>query len=129
MSVDFGGPYPSGDYLLAVVDDYSRFPEIEVVSSTSARSTIPKLDAIFARHGVPRVVKTDNGPPFNSKDFTQFASYLGFKHCKVTPLWPQANGGVERMMRTIKKTIQTAHVENKNFKQHSQSHHAPSKLQ
>ena len=116
VSVDFGGPFPSGDYLL-VVDDYSRYPEIEVVSSTSARSTIPKLDAIFARHGIPKVVKTDNGPPFNSRDFSRFAGYLGFKHRKVTPLWPQANGGVERMMRTLKKTIQTAHVENKNWKQ------------
>ena len=117
VSVDFSGPFSSGDYILVVVDDYSRYPEVEIVSSTSAKSTIPKLHAIFARHGVPDVVKSDNGPPFNSNDFANFASYLGFKHRKVTPLWPQANGGVERMMRTFKKVIQAAHLEGKTWKQ------------
>ena len=117
VSVDFQGPYPSGDYLLVVIDDYSRYPEVEIVSSTSAKSTLPKLHAVFARHGVPSVVKTDNGPPFNSTDFSNFAKYLGFTHRKVTPLWPQANGGVERFMRTLKKVIQTAHIEGKSWKQ------------
>ena len=46
-----------------VIDDYSRFPEIEVVHSTSAKAMIPKLDRIFAAYGVPQVVKSDNGPP------------------------------------------------------------------
>ena len=117
VSVDFCGPFPSGDYLLVVVDDYSRYPEVEVMSTTSAKSTIPKLDAIFARHGIPEVVKSDNGPPFNSQDFRNFASYSGFHHRKITPLWPQANGGAERMMATLKKAIQTAHMEKKAWKQ------------
>ena len=38
------------------------------------------------------VVKSDNGPPFNGYEFAQFADYLGFKHSKVTPLWPEVNG-------------------------------------
>ncbi|KAL8562268.1 hypothetical protein ACOMHN_037224 [Nucella lapillus] len=117
VSIDFCGPFPSGDFLLVVVDAYSRFPEIEILSSTSARATIPKLDSIFARHGVPDIVKSDNGPPFSSHEFKQFANQLGFKHRKVTPLWPQANGGVEKCMQMIKKTIQSAHIEGKPWKQ------------
>ncbi|GAB1600597.1 hypothetical protein Ahia01_000337700 [Argonauta hians] len=46
--IDFSGPFPSGEYILVVVDDYSRYPEIEIVSSTSVKSTLPKLHAIFA---------------------------------------------------------------------------------
>ena len=42
---------------------YSRFPEAEIVSSTSAKATIPKLDAIFARQGIPETLRSDNGPP------------------------------------------------------------------
>ena len=117
VSIDFQGPYPSGDYLLVVIDDYSRYPEVEIVSSTSVKSTLPKLHAIFARHGVPNVVKTDNGSPFCAADFAKFAKYLGFEHRPVTPLWPEANGGVERFMRTLKKIMQTAHLEAKNWKQ------------
>ena len=31
VSVDFSGPYTSGEYLLVLIDEYSRFPEIEIV--------------------------------------------------------------------------------------------------
>ncbi len=37
LSVDFGGDYPSGHYCLVVIDEYSRFPVVEIVSSTSDR--------------------------------------------------------------------------------------------
>ena len=79
----------AGHYILVVIDDYSRFPEIEVVHSTSAKAVIPKLDRTFAAYGVPQVVKSDNGPPFNGDEFAQFAKYLGFKHRKVSSLWPK----------------------------------------
>ena len=46
-----------------------------------------KLDRVFAAYGVPQVVKSDNGPPFNGHEFAQFADYLGFKDRRVTPLW------------------------------------------
>ena len=117
VSVDFKGPFPSGEYLLVIVDDFSRFPEVEIVSSTSARAVIPKLDAVFARQGIPDVVKTDNGPPFNGHDFKQFAEYTGFTHRKCTPLWPRANGEAERFIRTLVKTIRTTSASGLNWKQ------------
>ena len=91
-----------------VIDDYSRFPEIEILHSTAAKAVLPKLDRIFAVFGVPLVVKTDNGPPFNGREFAQFAEYLGFKHRKVSPLWPEANGEVERFMKTLGKAFRTS---------------------
>ena len=97
----------AGHYVLVVIDDYSRFPEIEIVHSTAAKAFIPKLDRIFAAYGIPKVVKSDNGPPFSGHEFAQFANYLGFKHRKVTPLWPEANGEVERFMKTFGKVLRT----------------------
>ena len=49
VAVDFTGPFAGGEYLLVVIDEYSRFPEVEIVYSISANAVIPKLDAIFAR--------------------------------------------------------------------------------
>ena len=73
LAVDFYGPIPhSGQYLLVVVDTYSKFPEVEIVTSTSAKAIIPKLDCIFATHGIPQQLKTDNGPPFNGDEFNPF---------------------------------------------------------
>ena len=90
-------------YLLVVIDDYSRYPIVEVVNSTSATCVMPKLDRMFSMFDIPEVVKSDNGPPFNSEQFKQFSEYLGFRHRRITPYWPRANGEVERFMRTLKK--------------------------
>ena len=117
IAINFVGSFPSGETLLVVIDEYSRFPEVEILYSTTANAVIPKLDGIFARQGIPKVVKSDNCPPFNSNEFTKFANFLGFQHQKVTPYWPQANGEVERFMRTLEKAIRTAHLEHKNWKQ------------
>ena len=46
----------------------------------------------------------------------EFAQTLGFKHRKVTPLWPRPNGQVERFMRTIKKSVAAAKEEGKPWK-------------
>ena len=59
IHIDFFGPLLSGDYLLAVIDRYSRFPEVEIVQSTKASVVISKLDKIFSVHGLPDTVKTD----------------------------------------------------------------------
>lgn len=117
LSVDFCGPLSSGELLLVVIDDHSRYPVVEIVHSTSARATIPILDKIFAAHGIPTVLRSDNGPPFNGMEFGQFAKYLGFRHRKITPLWPEANGEVERFMATLEKAVRTAIVERKSWRQ------------
>jgi hypothetical protein len=62
------------------MDDYSRFPIVEITTSISAKAIIPKLDKIFSMFGIPDDFKTDNGPPFQSFEFEQFANYLGVHH-------------------------------------------------
>ncbi|XP_052806251.1 uncharacterized protein K02A2.6-like [Mya arenaria] len=66
LSADFCGPLQTGDYLLVTVDEYSRYPIVEIVKSVSANTVIPVLDKIIAMFGVPTVIKTDNGSPFNN---------------------------------------------------------------
>ena len=72
LHIDFYGPLPSAEYLLVVIDRYSRFPEVEIVRSTKASTVIPKLDKIFAVHGLPTSVTSDNGPPFNGDDYDRY---------------------------------------------------------
>ena len=66
VSADFA--HVDGQTLLLVIDDYSRFPFVEPVSSTSANAVIPKLDQLFFTFGAPRVVKSENGPPFKGEE-------------------------------------------------------------
>ncbi|XP_043216302.1 uncharacterized protein K02A2.6-like [Amphibalanus amphitrite] len=117
VAADFWGPLSSGEHLLVVIDEYSRYPEVEITSSTSGLATIPVLDKIFATHGIPESVKTDGGPPFNGHDFAMYARWAGFTHRRVSPEDPEANGLAEAFMKTIKKTWHTSRIEGKNPKQ------------
>ena len=49
------------DYLL-VVDSYSRFIEFVKLTDTSSSRVIQHTKSIFARHGIPTTVRSDNGP-------------------------------------------------------------------
>ena len=88
-----------------MTDTYSKFPDVEIVTSTSAKACIPKLDCIFATHGIPKKIKTDNGPPFNGNDFKRYMAALGIEWKTSTPLWPQGNGNAESVMKPLGKVI------------------------
>ena len=117
IHIDFCGPLPSSEYLLVVIDRYSRYPEVEVLRSTKAANVIPKLDKIFAAHGLPYKIVSDNGPPFNSNEFARYVKALGIVHEPVSPYWPQANGEVGRFNQPLEKAIQAAVVEGKVWRQ------------
>jgi len=117
ISVDFGGPYPDGHYNLVAIDKRTRYPEVEITHSTAAKPTIERLHKIFATHGIPRRVETDNGPPFQSQEFADFAEEQGFYHHRVTPEHARANGEVESFMKNLNKTEQIAHLRKDGYKQ------------
>ena len=114
IHADFYGPLPTGQYIIVLIDKYSRYPETEIINNTSAKTLIPKLDAIFARHGIPHTVKSDNRPPFNGNDFKTYLTKLGIKHETSTPDWPQGNSEAEAFMKPLGKAIRTARAENRN---------------
>ena len=116
VHMDFCGPFLTEEYVLVVIDAYSRFPEVDVVSSTAAKGTISKLERIFSTHGIPRVVRTDNGPPFTSHEFKAFMDEWGINHQQITPLLPQANSEAENFMKPLTKSIRAANMERRDWK-------------
>ena len=63
-----------------IVDYYSRFIEIARLSGESAPEVINKTKSIFARHGIPETVISDNGPQFTSESYETFAKQYEFEH-------------------------------------------------
>ena len=51
LSVDFCGPLPTGEYLLVITDEYSRYPVVDVIRGTSAETVIPYTEKAFAMFG------------------------------------------------------------------------------
>ena len=95
--------WKSKTYLI-VIDYFSRYIEVaEMPKIPTSAAVITRMKAMFARHGIPDAVKTDNGTQYMSCEFREFASSYGFRHTTSSPLNPQSNGEAERAVQTIKK--------------------------
>ena len=86
---------------LIVVNYFSRFVEVTALKKTAqSHEVIRALKGIFAGHGIPEQVRSDNGPQYASAEFTHFATEWGFKHETSISRFPQSNGEVERAVKT-----------------------------
>ena len=87
---------------LVIVDYYSQFIEIARLNSLTAREVITRMKSIFARHGIPETVVSDNGLQYASEEYKKFAEAYQFKHVTSSPYFPQSNGEAERAVRTVR---------------------------
>jgi hypothetical protein len=94
-----------GKTYLIVVDYYSRWPEIRKLSGLTSEHVIGALKGIFAVHGIPKCVISDNGPQYASHIFAEFSELCNFEHITSSPRYPQANGEAERAVRTVKEIL------------------------
>lgn len=92
------------DYIITV-DYYSNFFEVDQLSTKTAKAVIRKVKAHFARHGIPDQVISDNGQPFASREFEEFARAYSFEHVTSSPTYPQSNGKAENAVKTAKKLM------------------------
>ncbi|KAJ1138252.1 hypothetical protein NDU88_004643 [Pleurodeles waltl] len=106
VCMDFGS-FPDGWLMLVLLDSHLRFPVVELVVSTVFENVKPMLVKTFALFGLPEELRTDNGPPFQGQDFKDYLDRLAVCHHRITPHWPQANGDVERFMRTLNRALRT----------------------
>ena len=63
------------------------------------------MKKIFSRHGIPKVVFSDNGPQYPSQQFRSFAKSWDFNHLTSSPNHPQSNGLAERNVQTVKRLL------------------------
>ena len=107
IHIDHIGPF-LGKYFLVVVDAHSKWIEIMVVPSTSAQHTIRHLRSVFATHGLPEILVSDNGTGFTSVEFQEFMKRNGIRHITSAPYHPATNGLAERTVQTFKNAMKKA---------------------
>ena len=115
LAMDFSGPLPSGDSVLVVVECYSCYYEIAVMRTTTSEKTIDVLKEIFMQHGLPISVNSDNDHQFTLSAFVEYMQSVGIEHYHSPPLWPQANGEVERQNNLVEKRMRIAQAEGKDW--------------
>uniref|UniRef100_A0A3Q3MPL7 Integrase catalytic domain-containing protein n=1 Tax=Labrus bergylta TaxID=56723 RepID=A0A3Q3MPL7_9LABR len=76
--------------------------------NTSSMCVITQVKFIFARHGIPNTVVSDNGPCFNSREWQQFARKYDFKHVTSSPRYAQSNGKAEKRVHILKQLLKKA---------------------
>ena len=91
----------NSSYLL-VIDYYSRYIEVAKLSSMTSQNIVQHFKSIFACHGIPETVISDNGPQYSTALFKSFSEQYGFTHVTSSPKYPQANGAPERTVRIVK---------------------------
>ena len=72
------------------------------------------MKSIFARHGISREIKSENGPQYTSQEFRKFARDWNFHHVTTSPYHPQANRLAEKKVQTVKSLLMKAHTEGRD---------------
>lgn len=102
---DFLGPFHNDMYLV-IIDAHSKWPEvINFRQNTKASKLIEMFDALFARHGLPNHIVTDNGRQFASAEFKTFLAKKGVRQSFSPPYHPATNGAAENFVGTFKSKV------------------------
>lgn len=96
------------DYLVTVCH-FSDWIEVDRLPDTLSATVIECTKAQFARHGIPDICHTDNGPQFISNDYKNFSNTYGFKHTRSAPYYPKGNGRAEAAVKIAKSMLKKCH--------------------
>jgi len=117
-TVDFKGWWYTPDKEkcepLTVRDAFSRFIlSIKILEKGDTACVKLEFIRLFKQYGLPKVIRSDNGPPFacnlNSLGLTRLAVWwmaLGIKLDRIDPGSPYQNGAHERMHRDMKRELE-----------------------
>ena len=102
VHIDYAGP-SRGNMFLVLMDAHSKWMEVVPVPAANSYHTATALRAIFATHGLPEVLVSDNGSAFTSIEFRTFFERNGIWHLTSAPYHPATNGLAERAVQTFKR--------------------------
>ena len=94
-----------GHMFLVLVDAHSKWMEVKMVKNATSSTTITALRSIFAAHGIPELLVSDNGSVFTSAEFKNFIQHNGIRHATSVPYHPATNGLAERAVQTFKSFL------------------------
>ena len=104
VHADYAGPIDGMSFLI-LVDAHSKWLEVPHVKSRTTRSTVEAMQTVFATHGLPEMLVTDNGTPFMSREFKDFTGCNAIRRVTTSPYHLSSNGLVERAVQTFKKAL------------------------
>ena len=92
-------------YIHVCIDTCSGFLFASLHTGEASKNVIDHCLQAFNAMGLPKLIKTDNGPSYSSKNFTSFCKEFGIKHKTGIPYNPMGQGIVERAHSTLKNWL------------------------
>ena len=103
------------DYQLTIKDDplLSALADTIITGWPDDIKDVPKalqpvLKELFAKHGIPEEIRSDNRPQFASHLFAEFTKDWNIKHSTSSPLNPRSNGQAESAVKIVKGLLTRA---------------------
>jgi len=94
-----------------IVDDFNRQAmHIEVDTSITSARLVRIFEQLKRDHGLPRVLRTDNGPEFLGEAFVQWAKIHAMAIQYIQPGKPNQNAYIERFNRTFREEMLNQHL-------------------
>ena len=98
---------------LIVADVFSKYFLVRKLANSTSAAVCAELATIVTEFGLPHIIRSDNSPCYNSREFQQFLQLYNITHQTSSPHHPRSNGFVERMVRVAKKLMDKARREGK----------------
>ena len=93
------------------VDDFNREAlHIEVDTSINSNRLVRIFEQLKRDHGLPQVLRSDNGPEFLGEAFTAWAKANGVALQYIQPGKPNQNAYIERFNRTFREEVLDPHL-------------------
>ena len=92
------------DFLI-VADVFSKYFLVRKLANSTSAVVCAEIATIVTELGLPHIIRSDNGPCYNSKEFQQLLQHYNITHHTSSPHHPRSNGFVERMVGVAKKLM------------------------
>ena len=109
INIDTIGPLPTDiygyEYIIVVIDCFSRWVELYPSVDTSAHSAAKALLQFTGRFGIPSQIISDNGPQYHNELIQQFCTLTGSQQLLTVPYSKEENSIVERANKEVLRYI------------------------